>query len=282
VLVPNPGYPAYSAAANLAGAEPVFYDLTEENRWLPEAAALQKTDLSGVKMMWINYPHMPSGAVATIADFRKVADFAHQQQILLCHDNPYSLILNPQPLSVFNSGEVFDGCLELNSLSKSHNMAGWRVGMVIGGGEYLDAILKVKSNLDSGMFLPLQKAAVQALQNSPEWHQRQNREYLRRREGVFELLDNLNCSYKKESAGMFAWAKAPDGVGDVEMFTDELLYSAGVFVTPGRIFGSNGEGYIRVSLCASEERIQQAIKRIKDMVLQMNKEASDKFASELK
>ncbi len=263
VLTPNPGYLAYPAAARIVGAEPVFYDLTEKSNWLPNLDALQNNDLSRVKIMWINYPHMPTGAVANIAAFQQLVAFARRHHILICHDNPYSLILNPNPLSIFNADGAFDCCLELNSLSKSHNMAGWRIGMAIGNRDYIDAILKVKSNLDSGMFLPLQKAAVSALQNSAEWHQQQNQQYSQRKKIVCKLLDSLNCSYQKETAGMFVWAKAPDHIDDVEVFLDELLYEAGIFIAPGKIFGSNGERFIRVSLCAPEERLQQAVERIR-------------------
>lgn len=264
ILSPNPGYLAYPAVARIVGAEPLFYDLTDESNWLPDLDALARHDLSNVKLMWVNYPHMPTGAIADTSAFQKLVDFARQHQILLCHDNPYSLILNGDPRSIFNAGEVFDCCIELNSLSKSHNMAGWRIGMAIGRSDYLDAILKVKSNLDSGMFLAMQKAAVSALGNSADWHHAQNQVYTKRKKLIFELLDQLGCSYKKESAGMFVWAKAPEKITDIEAFLDDILYSEGIFFAPGKIFGSNGEGYIRASLCAPESRIKMAIERVKE------------------
>jgi aspartate/methionine/tyrosine aminotransferase len=263
VLVPDPGYPAYASVTRLAGAEPLFYDLTESSGWLPDLAALTRTDLSGVKIMWINYPHMPTGKTAKREDFQRIIQFARENGILICHDNPYSLILNPEkPQSILAIDGAAENCLELNSLSKSHNMAGWRVGMVCGKREYIDAVQIVKSNMDSGMFLPVQQAAAQALQNSEAWHAEQNRRYRRRRELVYQLMDTINLSYKTGGAGMFVWAKLPDSVPDAESFVDELLYSRGIFVAPGSIFGKNGNRYIRVSVCAPEENIQKAKDRV--------------------
>lgn len=262
-LVPDPGYPAYASAARMAGGEAVFYPLSEATGWLPDVTELRRSDLLAVKLMWLNYPHMPSGAVAAAAHFRELVEFAKEREILLCHDNPYSLILNPAaPLSILQIDGALDVCLELNSLSKSHHMAGWRIGMVAGQKAYLEAILAVKSNIDSGMFLPLQQAAVQALSNSAEWHERQNAIYRRRRDLVYRLLDLLRFRYSQNSAGLFVWGRAPEDIPDVEAFTDELLHSAGIFVAPGIIFGQQGRRYIRVSLCAPEERLQGALGRV--------------------
>ena len=264
-LLPDPGYPGYAAAVRLAGGKVRRYDLTEEKHWLPDLPALAKSDLSRVKLMWLNYPHMPTGALAAAGDFQRLVDFARERNILLCHDNPYSQILNPAPpLSILRTEGAMDICLELNSLSKSHNMAGWRVGMLLGRPDYLDAVIKVKSNLDSGMFRPLQLAAVQALENSPEWHQAQNQRYRERREAVCRLLDLLGFTYPRQlSAGMFVWAKAPEDILEVDRFLDELLYEAGIFITPGKVFGRNGERYIRISVCQRRARIEQAAERIR-------------------
>ncbi len=264
VLVPDPGYAAYAAAARIAGAEPIYYDLSEENGWLPDLSEIRKLDIETVKLMWINYPHMPTGALASEEDFRKLIAFARDNQIMLVHDNPYSLILNPHPpLSILKMEDAFEWCIELNSLSKSHHMAGWRVGMAISQRKYLDAVIKLKSNVDTGMFRPIQQAAVQALHNSTEWHHQQNKIYQQRRESAYQFLDNLNFSYRTtDTAGMFVWAKAPAKIDDVDAFIDRLLYRTGIFLTPGSVFGKNGKRYIRVSLCAGEEKIRSAIERI--------------------
>lgn len=263
VLAPDPGYPAYASVTRLAGGEPVFYNLNEASGWLPDTASLKRMNLSRVKLMWINYPHMPTGKVAAPEDFRQLVKFAGENNILICHDNPYSLILNPgKPLSILSTAGAMETCLELNSLSKSHNMAGWRIGMVCGKAEYINAILTVKSNMDSGIFLPLQLAAAQALQNSGDWHNQQNAIYKRRREKVFDLAGALGCTCRRDAAGMFVWAKLPDSIADAETFVDDLLYSRDIFVAPGTIFGKNGRRYIRISLCASEEKIQEAIERV--------------------
>ncbi len=261
-LVPDPGYLAYPSAARMAGGEPQFYDLSAENGWLPDLDALAKTDLSRVKIMWVNYPHMPTGATASLADFANIIDFCREHNILLCHDNPYSRILNANPLSLLQVDGAPDCAIELNSLSKSHNMAGWRVGMLCGNADYLDTIIKVKSNIDSGQFLPMQLAAVQALQNSDEWHAEQNAAYVDRQQLVYRFLDALGCTYDSGSAGMFAWAKLPDSVKNAEAFVDDLLYSKDIFIAPGSIFGSNGTGYVRVSLCAPAEKIAEAVGRV--------------------
>ncbi|GAB3526506.1 aminotransferase class I/II-fold pyridoxal phosphate-dependent enzyme [Pontibacter brevis] len=270
VLVPNPGYPAYAAAARLAGAEPVSYTLDEANGWLPqEQELLQLVKEGGVKLMWINYPHMPTGTEATADMFEWLIAFARQHQILLINDNPYSLVLpNQSPLSLLSLEGAKECCLELNSLSKSHNMAGWRVGMVLGYPEYLSTILAVKSNMDSGMFLPVQQAAIEALQNDQEWHAARNEEYARRKVLVHQLLDMLECRYQQRTVGMFVWARVPDHIADVEAYLDDILYKAGVFITPGKIFGTQGERYLRVSLCVSAAQLEEATKRIKQHTLQ--------------
>jgi aspartate/methionine/tyrosine aminotransferase len=263
VLVPNPGYPAYAAVTKLVGAEPVYFDLTADNNWLPDLDALAKQDLSGVKLMWLNYPNMPTGALATEEDFARIIHFAQAQNILIVHDNPYSLVLNTKPpVSILHVPGALYNCLELNSLSKSFNMAGWRVGTVMGQKEYIDAIIAVKSNLDSGMFLPVQQAAIKALQNPEEWHEARNKVYRQRRELIYQLLDLLDCTYATNATGMFVWARVPDEITDVEAFLDIILHEAHVFLTPGKIFGSNGERYVRVSVCATEENITEAIHNI--------------------
>jgi LL-diaminopimelate aminotransferase len=267
VLVPDPGYPAYAATARLAGAEPLYYTLSEESGWLPDPDKLNQMDLKGVKLMWINYPHMPTGAQAPKEAFRWLIEFAKANKILLVNDNPYSLVLNTaEPMSLMRFQGAMECCLELNSLSKSHNMAGWRVGMVIGRPDYLDTVLTVKSNLDSGMFLPVQHAAVQALRNSEEWHSQRNEVYRQRKVLVHELLDMLKCRYQPKTPGMFVWARVPDTIADVEAWLDKILYEAGVFLTPGKVFGSQGERYVRVSLCAPEASIKQAIERISNFI----------------
>ncbi len=262
VLVPDPGYLAYPAAARMAGGEPLFYDLSAENGWLPDLVALAKMDLSRVKLMWINYPHMPTGAAATLVDLQRIIAFCRENRILLCHDNPYSRILNDSPLSLLQVDGALEVALELNSLSKSHNMAGWRVGLVAGQPDYLDPIVKVKSNIDSGAFLPVQLAAAAALQNSDEWHAAQNARYRERRELVWQFLEALGCRYRREGVGMFVWAKAPESIPNVAQFIDELLYQKEVFIAPGGIFGKNGERYVRVSLCAPTEKIAEAVRRV--------------------
>jgi aspartate/methionine/tyrosine aminotransferase len=267
VLVPNPGYPAYAAVTKLVNAEPVYFDLTEDNNWLPDLDALRQLDTSRIKLMWLNYPNMPTGALATENDFEPIIQFARERKILIVHDNPYSLVLNEKaPISILHAPGALDCCLELNSLSKSFNMAGWRVGMVAGQKDYIDAIIAVKSNLDSGMFLPIQHAAIAALGNSPDWHQERNAVYRRRRELVYDLLEVLGCRYSREATGMFVWGRVPDEIEEVEAFLDTILYQAHVFLTPGKIFGSNGERYVRISVCATEENIEKAIHNIKQLI----------------
>ena len=260
VLITNPGYPAYSSITKLIGNSVVYYNLSEKNNWLPEIDELKKHNLSEVKLMWINYPHMPSGSLASISYLKKLVDFAASNNILLVNDNPYSFILNKKPISIMNVEGAMEYCIELNSLSKSFNMAGWRIGFAVGNKEYISNILKVKSNIDSGMFLPLQLGAVSALSESKEWFKLLNKEYQKRRELVWILADKLNCKFSKNTAGMFVWAKI-SSTNNSKKFVDELLNEKDIFVAPGVIFGSNGEGYIRISLCNTIENIKKAIKK---------------------
>ncbi|WP_349663214.1 aminotransferase class I/II-fold pyridoxal phosphate-dependent enzyme [Cellulophaga lytica] len=260
-LIPNPGYPTYTSVTNLVGAEPMYYDLVSDNNWFPDLDALEKQDLSRVKVMWVCYPHMPTGAVATKEQLQELVAFALKNNILLVNDNPYSFVLNTAPTSIL-SIEGAKGCaLELNSLSKTFNMAGWRVGMVLGSAEHINAVLKVKSNMDSGMFYGIQKGAIAALKSSKDWFTELNKVYATRRDLIFQLADKLNCTYDKNAVGMFVWAKLPIGSISSEEFIDEVLYSKDVFITPGTIFGSNGQGYIRFSLCVTQEKIKEAISR---------------------
>ncbi|MEM6804596.1 MAG: aminotransferase class I/II-fold pyridoxal phosphate-dependent enzyme [Bacteroidota bacterium] len=263
VLVPNPGYPAYSSAARIAGAEILPYSLRAENNWYPDLEELEEQDLSKVKIMWINYPHMPTGSKASDELFERLIAFAQKHQILLCHDNPYSLVLNPDPKSILAYEGAKHVAIELNSLSKSHNMAGWRIGLVTGAEAYLQAILKVKSNMDSGMFLPLQEAAVSALANPYSWHGERNEEYQKRRLLAFDMLDELNCSYDKDQAGMFVWARIPNAEKSGEDFSEKILNGIHVFITPGFIFGDQGHRYIRISLCTPLNKLTLALNRIK-------------------
>lgn len=262
VLIPNPGYPTYKAAATIAGAACIRYDLTAELNWYPDFAAIEKNDLGKVKLMFVNYPHMPTGQRATEMVFSELVTFAKKHNILLVHDNPYSFILNDRPMSMLATAGAAGCVVELNSLSKSHNMAGWRIGMLCGAKNFIDDVMRFKSNMDSGMFLPLQLAAAKALTLGNEWHDEVNRIYKARREQVFELLDLLKCTYSKEQSGMFIWAAIPANYADGYALSDEVLYGANVFITPGGIFGSAGNKYVRVSLCCKEENITEAIKRI--------------------
>lgn len=259
VLVPDPGYPTYSSASRLVEAEIVSYDLCEEKGWWPDFEALEQMDMEGVKIMWTNYPNMPTGASASEELYDRLVDFGRRHGILICNDNPYSFILNDRPLSVLSRPGAKDCCLELNSLSKAHNMAGWRIGMVAAERDVISEILKVKSQMDSGMFKPLQLAAVQALSRGPEWFARLNEEYRRRRVLAGEIFDLVGAEYDPESTGMFLWGKVNGKGVDV---SDRLLYEAGVFITPGFIFGKNGENHIRISLCAKPEVLKAAAERI--------------------
>ena len=244
-------------------AEIEFYDLDENNGWNVDVEALKKQDLSKVKLLWLNYPHMPTGAKADNKVLRELIALAKEEKFLIINDNPYSLILNPAPQSIFNLEGSKAVCLELNSLSKSHNMAGWRIGWLTGAPEYIATVLRVKSNMDSGMFLGLQKAAIKALSNPMKWHNDQNDIYTKRKKLIGEIFDYLKLSYDPNSVGMFVWAKVADEVNSVEKLVDDILYKANVFITPGFIFGSNGGRYIRASLCAKEATIKEALNRIK-------------------
>ena len=261
VLVPNPGYPTYSSVAKLLEAKPIYYDLVEDNNWLPDFAALERLDLSRVKIMWINYPHMPTGSNADNKFYDKIIAFGKRHDILIVNDNPYSFILNEKPISILRYNGAKDVCLELNSLSKTFNMAGWRVGMLVGNYDFVSAVLRVKSNMDSGMFYGIQKGAIEALKCSDMWFKSLNSVYQTRREAIWQLADNLNCTYDTAASGLFVWAKLPPHIKSEE-FTDLILKEHSVFITPGTVFGSNGEGYVRFSLCATEEVIKEAIARV--------------------
>ncbi len=267
VLVPNPGYPTYSSAVKLSGATPVYYSLKEENNYEPDFDELKKLisefPLQGIKGLFVNYPQMPTGTNGNKELFEKIVAFGKQHNILIIHDNPYSFILNDEPLSLLSVDGAKDVVIELNSLSKSHNMAGWRIGMLCGAKERIDEVLRFKSNMDSGMFLPLQLSAAKALSLGKEWHNEVNKIYNERRIKVFELLDLLKCDYSKQQVGMFVWAKIPSTYKTGYELSDEVLYNSNVFITPGGIFGNAGDNYIRVSLCGSIERFEAAIKRIK-------------------
>ena len=262
-LVPNPGYPTYRSAVKLAGGTCVDYLLTAENNWYPDFTALEKTDLSRVKLMWVNYPQMPTGQLPNQQLFQQLVAFGKKHNILICHDNPYSFILNDEPASLLNTEGAKEVVVELNSLSKSQNMAGWRVGTLCGAKERIDEILRFKSNMDSGMFLPVQLAAAKALSLGKDWYDSVNAVYKQRRMKVFELLEVLGCQFSRNQVGMFVWASIPAGYTNGFALSDEVLYNAHVFITPGGIFGSAGEQYIRVSLCGSIEKFEDAIQRIK-------------------
>lgn len=262
VLIPNPGYPTYSSVTKLMGATPIFYDLNAESQWQPNVSVLEQMDLSKVKLMWVNYPHMPTGTLGSEDHLSALVKFAKKYNILLVNDNPYSFILNDNPKSIFNVEGAKDVCLELNSLSKSFNMAGWRVGMLSGAAHHITNVIKVKSNMDSGMFYGVQKGAIAALNSSKTWFEHLNTIYTKRRALVWQLAAQLDCIFDKNTAGMFVWAKLPNG-RDAEQFIDTLLIEKNIFIAPGTIFGSNGAGYVRFSLCAPEESIKEAINRTK-------------------
>jgi aspartate/methionine/tyrosine aminotransferase len=262
VLIPNPGYPTYSSVANLVGAKLRPYDLKEELDWGIDIEALKRSDLSKVKLMWVNFPHMPTGRTASHEELKELVDLARRNQFLIVNDNPYSMILNDQPMSILSIDGADEVALELNSLSKSHNMAGWRLGWVAGKKEFIEAILKVKSNMDSGMFLGLQHAATEALKNGKEWFTALNKMYAERKQAAQKILDVLGCSYSNRQSGLFVWAKAPAHINDVEKWIDEILYGTKVFITPGFIFGEAGRKYIRISLCCTVEMLNEALKRI--------------------
>ena len=277
VLVPDPGYPTYSSASRLVEAEIVTYGLSEDNGWQPDFDALEKMDLEGVKIMWTNYPNMPTGASASEELYDRLVDFGHRHSIMICNDNPYSFILNDKPLSILAREGAMDCCLELNSLSKAHNMAGWRIGMVAAEAEVISQILKVKSQMDSGMFKPLQMAAVQALAQGPEWFRALNDEYRQRRKLAGEIFDLIGAEYDHSSSGMFLWGKIAScrllkqeqkdtGKTGGEIVSDAILQGCGVFITPGFIFGKNGDNYIRISLCAKPQVLRQAYDRINKLL----------------
>lgn len=263
VLVPNPGYPTYRSAIQLAGGICIDYELKEANNYYPDFDALEKIDLSKVKLMWVNYPQMPTGQPASIQLFEQLIAFGKKHNILICHDNPYSFILNDEPLSILSIEDAKDVALELNSLSKAQNMAGWRVGVLCGDKERINEVLRFKSNMDSGMFLPVQLAAAKALSLGKDWYESINTVYKKRREKVYELLDALRCDYSKQQSGMFMWAKIPAELEDGYALSDKVLYESNVFITPGGIFGNGGNSYIRISLCATEEKIGEAIARVR-------------------
>lgn len=265
VLVPNPGYPTYSAVTNLVGAKARFYELKESNSWQPDLAAIEREDLSKVKLMWLNYPNMPTGAPADRAVMERVIAFGKKHNIVICNDNPYSFILNPEPSSILSVEGAKDIAIELNSLSKSHNMAGWRIGMAASNKDFISYVLRVKSNMDSGMFRPLQEAAAKALDCDPSWYEQVNKVYAQRRSLVFELMDILGCSYDAKQVGLFAWGRIPSKYARGQELSDLLLEKADVFITPGFIFGSMGEQYIRISLCTTLERLSESISRVKQI-----------------
>ncbi len=270
VLIPNPGYPTYESVSKLVGAKIKYYILDQINNWLPDLIALEKENLENVKLMWVNYPNMPTGARASKELFQNLVDFGIRNNILICNDNPYSFILNEEQLSILEVEGAKEIALELNSLSKSQNMAGWRIGMVAGNEEYINTILKVKSNTDSGMFLPLQLAAVEALRNSRKWHSELNEIYSERREIVFEILDLLKCTYEKHQTGMFVWANISNEFMNGEMLSDFVLKEAFVFLTPGSIFGTQGNAYIRISLCSNESQLIEGKQRIINLLNRNN------------
>ena len=260
VLIPNPGYPTYTSVTKIVGAKPVFYNLDQVNNWQPNIEALEKQNLSKVKIMWVNYPHMPTGATALLKTFEDLVAFGKKHHILIVNDNPYSFILNEKPQSIFQVRGAKQVALELNSLSKSFNMAGWRVGMVLGKEKFISQVLKVKSNMDSGMFYGIQKGAIEALQIAHHWFKDQNKEYEERRNLIFKIADALACTYDQNATGLFVWARLPKGKKSEEV-SDEILYGKAVFITPGTVFGSQGEGYIRFSLCVPKEQIITALNR---------------------
>lgn len=263
VLVPNPGYPTYTSLSRLLGCEVCYYDLLPEQQWQPDFEALEQMDLTGVRLLWCNYPHMPTGAAAQRTTYERLVDFGRRHGIVIVNDNPYSFILGRERLSILQVPDAKDVCIEFNSLSKSHNMPGWRVGMIATNAQFIQWILRVKSNIDSGTFRPLQLAAARALENSDEWHAAANVDvYARRRHLAEEIMQALGCSFDPNQVGMFLWGRIPDHYPDAEALTERILHEARVFLTPGFIFGSNGQRYVRISLCANEARMAEALQRI--------------------
>ena len=268
VLVPNPGYPTYTSLSRLLGCEVCYYDLLPEQQWQPDFEALEQMDLTGVRLLWCNYPHMPTGAAARRATYERLVDFGRRHGIVIVNDNPYSFILGEERLSILQVPGAKDVCIEFNSLSKSHNMPGWRVGMIATNAQFIQWILRVKSNIDSGTFRPLQLAAARALENSDEWHTAANVEvYARRRHLAEKIMQVLGCSFDPNQVGMFLWGRIPDHYSDAEALTERILHEARVFLTPGFIFGSNGQRYVRISLCANEARMAEALHRIQELHL---------------
>ena len=267
VLVPNPGYPTYTSLSRLLGAEVVNYDLKEEDGWMPDFDALERMDLSRVKLMWTNYPNMPTGANATMELYERLVDFARRKGIVIVNDNPYSFILNDHPMSILAVEGAKECCIEFNSMSKSHNMPGWRIGMIAANPTFISWILKVKSNIDSGMYRALQLAAVKALDADASWYEGNNANYSARRATAEAIMDALGCTYDKRQVGMFLWGRIPDHYADVEELTERVLHEARVFIVPGFIFGSNGSRYIRISLCAKNEQLTEALNRIKKIMI---------------
>ena len=266
VLVPDPGYPTYTSLSRILGARIVNYNLRSDNAWQPDFDELERMDLTGVKLMWTNYPNMPTGGDASMETYRRLVDFARRHHIVVVNDNPYSFILNRQPKSLLQVEGAKDCCIEFNSMSKSHNMPGWRVGLCASNPTFISWILKIKSNVDSGTFRGLQRAAAQAYDNTDEWHAEANYDtYLRRRKVAEQIMTALGCSFDPKQVGMFLWGRIPDGMADAETLTEKVLHEARVFITPGFIFGENGRRYVRISLCADDERMQEALRRINAM-----------------
>ena len=266
VLVPNPGYPTYTSLSRLLGAKVVNYNLREDNGWQPDFDELERMDLSRVKLMWTNYPNMPTGANAQMQTYERLVQFAREKNIVVVNDNPYSFILNERPLSLLQVPGAKDCCIEFNSMSKSHNMPGWRVGLCATNATFISWILKVKSNIDSGTFRAIQLAAAEAYRNEPEWHRQANIDtYAARRQHAEQLMRVLGCTFDPAQVGMFLWGRIPESYENAEQLTERVLHEARVFITPGFIFGSNGERYIRISLCAKEEKIKEALRRVEEM-----------------
>ena len=262
VLVPDPGYPTYRSGAHMACAQIVTYSLTEDNEWYPSLTEFEKMDLNGIRLLWVNYPNMPTGQEADHARLMDIVAICHEKNIVVCNDNPYSLTLSRQPSSILEYRDRYPNVIELNSMSKSFNMAGWRLGILAGDAGIIDAVLKIKSNIDSGIFIPIQKAAITALRNSEAWHKQRNDTYRERREVAYRILDKLGFSYTRNQAGMFVWAKAPDSVPSVEAFIDQLFHEKHIFITPGTIFGKNGERYIRIALTRDAELLEHALRKL--------------------
>ena len=267
VLIPNPGYPTYSSVSKLVGAKLIYYDLLEDKGWQPDFEALEQMDLSGVKMMWTNYPNMPTGGNATPELYERIVDFGRRHGILICNDNPYSFILNEHPLSILAVPSAKETCIELNSMSKAHNMPGWRMAMLASNAQFVQWILKVNSNIESGQFKPMQYAAAKALQADKSWYDGMNRVYRSRRDLAGQIMEALGCTYDEQQVGMFLWGRIPDSAESAEAIANKVLYEARVFLTPGFIFGSRGERYIRISLCCKNEALQEALNRVKTLNL---------------